>query len=115
MGLFNRHKHMWEYEERGFGEIPKYNTPHPIRFIGLLKQCRCGEKMFFPDDPELVPQEIVDQDLQWLDQKRSDLNRSFSRFGTDTLEWDIYRFIKIIDELEEKIKALKSIVQKIDN
>jgi len=53
-----RHKHIWRYEERGYGEAPKQNTPVPILFAGRVAECACGLKMFFPDDPELLPVEI---------------------------------------------------------
>ncbi len=46
------------YKERGHGVPPKQNTPDPEIFDGHLAGCECGEKMFFPDNPKLKPQEI---------------------------------------------------------
>jgi hypothetical protein len=54
------HMHVWEKIERGFGEPPKNNLPDPILFPGHKMECCCGTKMFFPDDPKLEPQVIVE-------------------------------------------------------
>lgn len=53
------HEHVWMYLERGSGELPKKNTPKPVWIEGHLAACKCGEKMFFPDDIKLKPVEIL--------------------------------------------------------
>lgn len=55
------HKHIWKYVERGFGEPPKNNLPEPLLFEGHIAACECTKKMFFPDNPNYLPQELIDQ------------------------------------------------------
>jgi hypothetical protein len=58
MNPFNKHKHEWFYLTRGMGEMPKRNTPEPLRVAGHICKCPCGAKMLFPDDPKLRPVEV---------------------------------------------------------
>ncbi len=55
-----KHKHLWHYICRGRGQSPKNNTVDPIIFEGHKAECECGKQMFFSDDPQLTPQEIIE-------------------------------------------------------
>lgn len=52
-------KHEWKYKTRGFGLLPKQNTPEKVGTNGYTAYCvLCEKVMFFPDDPKLHPVEV---------------------------------------------------------
>jgi len=52
------HKHVWGLRTRGFGLLPKNNTPEEVGYTGYTAKCECGKVMFFSDDKRLSPVEI---------------------------------------------------------
>jgi hypothetical protein len=42
------HKHHWKNWQKGWGELPKQNTPEPQRMLGKGGECECGAMLFIP-------------------------------------------------------------------